>query len=84
MDNTGSDLIREEEHPAKEESSDINTNDLTDMEREKLPPAEPIGEVASRPLTPQEPNKAPQVSKPPSPGSKESILARLKEENESQ
>jgi hypothetical protein len=26
-------MIREEDHPAKDESSDIDTNELTDMER---------------------------------------------------
>ena len=46
--NTGSDLIREER--PKEESSDIDTNELTDMEREKQPPTNPMGEVLSSPV----------------------------------
>jgi hypothetical protein len=36
-------LIREE--TKKEESSDIDTNELTDMEREKQPVTKPMGEV---------------------------------------
>ena len=51
MQNTNSDLVRDEALPAKEDSSDIDTNELTDMDREKQDPTEPLGEVYSRPMT---------------------------------
>ena len=84
--NTESDLIREENR--KEESSDIDPNELTDIEREKHPPTNPMGEVTSRPPSTGEygsqPEKNEEVPKPPEPGSSESILAKLTEENQSQ